>query len=1102
MNKIISILKYLIGWPLTLISLALVFKVIFSNSTILTQINSFNPLIFILSIFIFLLYFIFRSLVWKEMLDIKGHKLSIKDTLFIWGFTEIKRYVPGNIWSFISRVQNYKDKGVQTKVVFSSIILEIKLIIISCSLLSLAAVSYVIDNIFIKLAIYFVVLSVSILFILVNGFNDKFKSSNRIIKNLFPQINYVYKIKLLFFSLISFFLFGLATYLAGLSIIYLNPYYWEGYIGFFVFSLLAGYLSFVTPMGLGVREGFMTLSLSKFMNISSAGIFSIFSRIVFIISELIFLLFSYCLYKLKSKVFLRIENFITKNKYQLLLAFFIILYFTYFTLASFLRYDNFFTGRFDLGNMDQTVWNTINGRIFQLTDPNGTEIISRLAFHADFILILISPLYLIWANPKMLLILQSLIIALGSIFIYLISKNITKNIKFSFSLSLSYLLYPALLYANLYDFHAVTLSTTFLLGTYYFFMKKKYLYFVCFALLAALTKEEIWLIISFFGIGIILKEVYKNKLKSDLKKIIFGSIMFSICIFIFYALIWKIIPSFRGGTHFALTYYSDFGGSATGILTNIFLDPVKTFVTVFKIANIRYLVNLLSPVGFLSLASPITLVFALPDLGINLLSNNTQLHQIYYQYTSAITPFVFISSVYGSRYLIDKFKNLTFEKISIFILLMAFVSQYLLGPLPFTKKSNINIFYNELYYRNEISNYLKSIPKEYSIAATNNLGSHLSRREKIYTIPIGIDKADIILFLLNDPYAQPSLEAQKEMVKNLESDKQYIEVFKKEDFIVFEKRGLYKKPNPIIFEPKLFPFSITSLLKRSYKTSEIKIEQKVSENKSFTSYIISYNSDGLKLYSLMNIPKTPMPEKGYPILIINHGFINPSVYSTIYSYKTISDYFSSKGFIVLKPDYRGNGQSEIIDKSVMRFSYPIDVLNLLSSAENIKNADVNNIFVWGHSMGGEVTLKVLEIVSKNENIKYNIKAAILWAPVTDSLKWFSKQNLIKLPEARITPYPYSRTFEILGDPEKNPGVWKSISPLNYLDNINSHIFLQHGTSDESVPYEWSKDLNYQLKILNKDITFISYPDGNHNLTAYWNEAVLQDLNFYKKFLSN
>src|ERR1035437_4386206 len=120
-------------------------------------------------------------------------------------------------------------------------------------------------------------------------------------------------------------------------------------------------------------------------------------------------------------------NFIKRHKYALALLSFIALYIAYFTTASFLRYDNFFTGRFDLGNMDQTVWNAIHGRIFQLTDPNGTTNISRLAFHADFILVLISPLYLIWSSPEMLLLLQTVILGLGAIVVYFIAKNIIKN---------------------------------------------------------------------------------------------------------------------------------------------------------------------------------------------------------------------------------------------------------------------------------------------------------------------------------------------------------------------------------------------------------------------------------------------------------------------------------------------------------------------------------------------------------------------------------------------------------------------------------------------------------------------------------------------------
>src|ERR1035437_6642339 len=198
------------------------------------------------------------------------------------------------------------------------------------------------------------------------------------------------------------------------------------------------------------------------------------------------------------------ENFVVKYKFELCLALFVFIYILYFTVASFLRYNNFFTGRFDLGNMDQAVWNTIHGRIFQITDPNGTNIISRLAFHADFILILISPLYLIWSNPQMLLLLQTIVLALGAIFVYAIANQLLKNKAIALTFATIYLLNPAMQFSNLYDFHAAVLGTTLLLGTFYFYLKRQYLFFIVFALLAGLTKEEIWGIISLFGLAIIL----------------------------------------------------------------------------------------------------------------------------------------------------------------------------------------------------------------------------------------------------------------------------------------------------------------------------------------------------------------------------------------------------------------------------------------------------------------------------------------------------------------------------------------------------------------------------------------------------------------------
>ena len=82
---------------------------------------------------------------------------------------------------------------------------------------------------------------------------------------------------------------------------------------------------------------------------------------------------------------------------------------------------------------------------------------------------------------------------------------------------------------------------------------------------------------------------------------------------------------------------------------------------------------------------------------------------------------------------------------------------------------------------------MKKIPPVLSISATNNLGAHISHREKIFTIPQGIREADMILFLLNDKFAQPSLEAQEELAEQLKNNNSYIQEFKIGDFIAFKR---------------------------------------------------------------------------------------------------------------------------------------------------------------------------------------------------------------------------------------------------------------------------------------------------------------------------
>lgn len=777
MNKLRSLLKVLIGWPLSLISLFFVFKLVSSNLHSLPSFSSINYLSLGIGILLFFFYFLLRSILWGEIIKKKGNKFSFKKTAYFWEISEIKRYIPGNIWSFVSRSNNFSTEELPAKEVGKSLINEAALIVTGSFFVSFIYISGLLKNEIFGNLLLLLNAAVAVFYIF----------SGKINLHYFFDKDYFHNFKVYSLSIFSSLIFGLANYFTAVSIFYLSVRSLPELVSLFVFAYFVGYVSIVTPMGLGVREAVTVYGLSPFLSLSSAGVISIFTRVIFILSELLFLSFTYFWNKVKNDLFIKLETFLTEHKYEVFLSILVLLYVIYFSAASFLRYDNFYTGRFDLGNMDQTVWNSIHGRIFQLTDPDGTQIISRLSVHADFILILISPLYLIWSNPKMLLLLQTLVLGSGAFFVYLISKRVLKNKNISLVFAAAFLLSPAVQYTNLYDFHPVTLATTFLLAAYYFYLKRKYKLFLFFAILSGITKEEVWAIIGIFGLFIFVRALKDKVQKNSLEKI-FGISLFIAGFSLSYLLLAKIIPYFKGSDHFALNYYSDFGTSVPDVLKTILFNPIKTFSTLFEHSRIGYLSQLFGPLGFLSLLSPLILIFSAPDLIIDLLSNNPQLHQIYYQYSASVTPFIFISAIFGAKIINSRIKFLSFNKISIYILSVTLFYLFITGPIAGSQKPNVDMFAKQLENSKIVSRYIARIPKRLSVSATNNLGSHLSRRQLIYTFPIGIDKADVILFLLNDSFGQPTLLEQKQMAKQMENNPNYNQVFKNGEFIVFEKR--------------------------------------------------------------------------------------------------------------------------------------------------------------------------------------------------------------------------------------------------------------------------------------------------------------------------
>lgn len=480
----------------------------------------------------------------------------------------------------------------------------------------------------------------------------------------------------------------------------------------------------------------------------------------------------------------KIINFFFKYKFEIALVFLILLFIGFFSYLHLIRHNSLHSNYYDLGIMDQTVYNTYRGRILELTNPEGINNFKRMAIHNDIILALLAPFYNIFSGPQTLLVIQTIIIALGALPIYLLSKLILKSKYLGVIFAFTYLMYPPLQRANNFDFHAVMLAISFLLFMFYFFWTKKYWVSILFFTLSIISKEEISLTTAVFAF---LMMIFAYK-KNDRKKLFYSSLILTISIFWFIASIWLIAPYFRGSQHFALFRYKNLGDSPTEIIKNVFTKPSIYINLIFNNTNLQYIFLLLLPLGFLSLFSPIYLLIAAPEFMINFLSSHWQMRGIDNHYAAIIIPFVFISAIFGVKEIIKR-KILDIKKISILLIIFTLIMSYYKGLLPYSKDSSLKMF---LTYRSEIDsvkiweNKLKD--ENISVSVSESLGPHFSQRIKFYRFSGTYKYADYVLILKNDIYNDwlDKKQATKDYEK-LATDKNYNIIYKDNDFEVYKK---------------------------------------------------------------------------------------------------------------------------------------------------------------------------------------------------------------------------------------------------------------------------------------------------------------------------
>ena len=298
--------------------------------------------------------------------------------------------------------------------------------------------------------------------------------------------------------------------------------------------------------------------------------------------------------------------------------------------------------------------------------------------------------------------------------------------------------------------------------------------------------------------------------------------------------------------------------------------------------------------------------------------------------------------------------------------------------------------------------------------------------------------------------------------------------------------------------PYQHPLSIELMRADEYPGSEIVLEEELAPGSNYSRYYASYQSEGLTIYGLLTVPSGEKPATGWPVIVFNHGYIPPDVYKTTERYIAYVDEIARSGYIVFRTDYRGHDRSEGNARGGYSTpDYTIDVLNAVAAIKQFPDADPERIGMWGHSMGGYITLRSMVVSS-------DIKVGVIWAGVVVSYpdlltKWRRGDTAAPIP----TPRPGSwRTtlFDQYGSFEENPEFWAAISSNTYVDEISGPVQLHHGTNDDDVPLEFSEILFYELLEADQYVELYKYEGDNHNISNYFNLAMERTLIFFDQYL--
>ena len=404
----------------------------------------------------------------------------------------------------------------------------------------------------------------------------------------------------------------------------------------------------------------------------------------------------------------------------------VLIYIIVLSTFTILKNQAFLTSGFDLGIFNQAFWTTTHdGMLFYETgdlsfNPGG----SFFGVHFSPILFLLLPFYSIWPSPEILLVIQSVILAVGAFPVFWMSRDKLGR-RAGFVLAVVYLFYPALIFMNLNEFHLEAFTSTLFLFSVYYLEKEEWPKFFLFFVLSLSTIEFapiIGVFVAFYGFILLAKKQLPRLRRTIIY--LFVAALISISFFILAFTTKELLNPTTSAVPSPFHY--------------LFSNPTDIFnvLSVDLGSKIVYLIYLFGPLAFLPFLAPEALVMALPWLCLSFISSYNPYYSIFYFYSGFVIPFIFVALPkaicrFNSSKINGFYRSNKKRILALLVLSTIIFSIYLpIVPDP-TKSWNFKFpLYSDR--NNLIQQMLSLIPSNASILTQNDIFPHVSSRAEAY----------------------------------------------------------------------------------------------------------------------------------------------------------------------------------------------------------------------------------------------------------------------------------------------------------------------------------------------------------------------------------